>query len=160
MEETPRKKSITIKICNDDEHCFTFKVADVGGGLGINLNLITSKYPHLHGINFDLPHVIEHVPTYVGMEHVGGDMFESVPHGDAIFMKYQSWDSHLSEGFSPGRERLTWDSEILGYTEGFSPERELARLSENGLAWARVGSPRRELASLGEKSDVLDQSRL
>ncbi|KAE9585965.1 putative anthranilate N-methyltransferase [Lupinus albus] len=63
------------------------KLVDVGGGLGINLNLITSKYPHLHGINFDLPHVIEHAPTYAGMEHMGVDMFESVPHGDAIFMK-------------------------------------------------------------------------
>ncbi|KAE9595845.1 putative anthranilate N-methyltransferase [Lupinus albus] len=64
------------------------KLVDVGGGLGINLNLITSKYPHLHGINFDLPHVIEHAPTYAGVEHVGGDMFESVPHGDVIFMKW------------------------------------------------------------------------
>ncbi|KAF1877305.1 hypothetical protein Lal_00012076 [Lupinus albus] len=40
------------------------KLVDVGGGLGINLNLITSKYPHLHGINFDLPHILEHTPTY------------------------------------------------------------------------------------------------
>ncbi|KAE9593431.1 putative O-methyltransferase COMT-type, S-adenosyl-L-methionine-dependent methyltransferase [Lupinus albus] len=63
------------------------KLVDVGGGLGINLNLITSKYPHLRGINFDLPHIIEHAPTYAGVEHVGGDMFESVPHGDVIFMK-------------------------------------------------------------------------
>ncbi|CAL0315428.1 unnamed protein product [Lupinus luteus] len=66
------------------------KLVDVGGGLGINLNLITSKYPHLHGINFDLPHVIEHAPTYAGVEHVGGDMFESVPHGDVIFMKVEA----------------------------------------------------------------------
>ncbi|KAF1891890.1 hypothetical protein Lal_00016920 [Lupinus albus] len=47
---------------------------------------------------------------------------------------YQKWDSRLSEGFSPGRERLTWEGEILGYTEGFSPERGLARLSESSLA--------------------------
>ncbi|KAF1888549.1 hypothetical protein Lal_00011322 [Lupinus albus] len=46
-------------------------------------------------------------------------------------------DSRLSEGFSPGRERLTWEGEILGYTEGFSAERGLAQLSESGLAWAR-----------------------
>ncbi|KAF1892515.1 hypothetical protein Lal_00010981 [Lupinus albus] len=37
-------------------------------------------------------------------------------------------------GFSPGRERLTWEGEILGYTGGFSPERGLVRLSESGLA--------------------------
>ena len=40
------------------------RLVDVGGGLGINLKLITSKYPHIKGINFDLPHVIKHAPTY------------------------------------------------------------------------------------------------
>ena len=43
------------------------RLVDVGGGLGINLKLITSKYPHIKGINFDLPHVIEHAPTYAGI---------------------------------------------------------------------------------------------
>ncbi|MQI32294.1 methyltransferase, partial [Escherichia coli] len=64
------------------------RLVDVGGGLGVNINLITSKYPHIQAINFDLPHVIEHAPSYPGVEHVGGDMFESVPKGDAIFMKW------------------------------------------------------------------------
>ncbi|KAF1864566.1 hypothetical protein Lal_00043207 [Lupinus albus] len=40
------------------------------------------------------------------------------------------FDSRLSERFSPGRGRLTWESEILGYTGGFSPERKLSRLGE------------------------------
>ncbi|KAJ7951390.1 Caffeic acid O-methyltransferase [Quillaja saponaria] len=63
-------------------------LVDVGGGLGITLNLITSKYHHIKGINFDLPHVIKHAPSYPGVEHVGGDMFETLPRGDAIFMKW------------------------------------------------------------------------
>ncbi|KAI9182590.1 hypothetical protein LWI28_026933 [Acer negundo] len=42
----------------------------------------------LRGIDFDLPHVIQHAPHYPGVEHVGGYMFESVPKGDAIFMKW------------------------------------------------------------------------
>ncbi|MED6196022.1 hypothetical protein PIB30_043289 [Stylosanthes scabra] len=63
------------------------KLVDVGGGVGNNLKLITSKYPHIHGINFDVPHVIEGAPTYTGVEHVAGDMFECVPNGDAIFIK-------------------------------------------------------------------------
>ena len=29
----------------------------------------------------------------VGVEHVGGDMFDSVPKGDAIFMKVSLYDS-------------------------------------------------------------------
>ncbi|CAL0318013.1 unnamed protein product [Lupinus luteus] len=63
------------------------KLIDVGGGLGVALNIITSKYSHIQGINFDLPQVIERASPYPGVEHVGGNMFEYVPHGDAIFMK-------------------------------------------------------------------------
>jgi hypothetical protein len=44
------------------------RLVDVGGGLGVNINLITSKYPHIQGINFDLPHVIENAPSYPGMK--------------------------------------------------------------------------------------------
>ncbi|KAH9728013.1 Flavone 3'-O-methyltransferase 1 [Citrus sinensis] len=47
------------------------KLVDVGGGLGAALNMIISKYPHIKGI-----------------EHVGGDLFESVPEADTIFIKW------------------------------------------------------------------------
>ncbi|GLT90945.1 hypothetical protein SLE2022_088600 [Rubroshorea leprosula] len=64
------------------------QLVDVGGGLGITLGLITPKYPYIKGINFDLPHVIEHAANYPGVEQVGGDMFESIPQGEVIFMKW------------------------------------------------------------------------
>ncbi|TXG63128.1 hypothetical protein EZV62_010122 [Acer yangbiense] len=64
------------------------QLVDVGGSLAVTLKAVTAKYPHIKGINFDLPHVIQHAPHYPGVEHVGGDMFESVPKGDAIFMKW------------------------------------------------------------------------
>ncbi|KAF1898212.1 hypothetical protein Lal_00032978 [Lupinus albus] len=41
--------------------------------------------------------------------------------------EYQSWDPRLSERFSPERERLTWEGEVLGYIGD-------SRLSENCLA--------------------------
>nr|NP_001295701.1 caffeic acid 3-O-methyltransferase [Jatropha curcas]ACT87981.1 caffeic acid O-methyltransferase [Jatropha curcas] len=63
-------------------------LVDVGGGTGAVINMIVSKYPSLKGINFDLPHVIQDAPSYPGVEHVGGDMFVSVPKADAIFMKW------------------------------------------------------------------------
>ncbi|RWR82936.1 caffeic acid 3-O-methyltransferase-like protein isoform X1 [Cinnamomum micranthum f. kanehirae] len=63
-------------------------LVDVGGGIGVTLNIITSKYPHIKGINYDLPHVLADALSYSGVEHVGGDMFVSVPKGDAIFMKW------------------------------------------------------------------------
>jgi caffeic acid 3-O-methyltransferase / acetylserotonin O-methyltransferase len=43
------------------------RLVDVGGGLGVSINLITSKHPDIYGINFDLPHVIQHAPSYPGM---------------------------------------------------------------------------------------------
>ncbi|XP_014499456.1 isoliquiritigenin 2'-O-methyltransferase-like [Vigna radiata var. radiata] len=60
---------------------------DVGGGVGQSLNIIISKYPSIKGVNFDLPQVIKQAPPYPGIEHVEGDMFESVPKGDAILLK-------------------------------------------------------------------------
>ena len=46
------------------------QLVDVGGGLGQTISLITSTYPHVKGINFDLPHVIEHAPSYPGIVSV------------------------------------------------------------------------------------------
>lgn len=42
------------------------QLVDVGGGLGVTLRIITSKYPSIKGINFDQPHVIRHAPAYPG----------------------------------------------------------------------------------------------
>ncbi|KAF7843767.1 caffeic acid 3-O-methyltransferase-like [Senna tora] len=71
-------------------------LVDVGGGLGFNLSMITSKYPHIKAINFDLSHVIQQAPPYLGVEHVAGDMFESVPKADAIFMKVIAVESGIT----------------------------------------------------------------
>lgn len=69
-------------------------IVDVGGGDGAILNMIISKYPTIKGINFDLAAVIQKAPSYPDIEHVAGDMFSSIPKGDAIFMKWilHSWD--------------------------------------------------------------------
>ncbi|KAK4400232.1 Caffeic acid 3-O-methyltransferase [Sesamum angolense] len=67
-------------------------IVDVGGGDASILNAILSKYPIIKypiikGVNFDIPAVIENTATYPGIEHVAGDMFISIPNGDAIFLK-------------------------------------------------------------------------
>ncbi|KAH9317543.1 hypothetical protein KI387_019312 [Taxus chinensis] len=70
-------------------------LVDVGGGNGTALREILKVYPHIRGINFDLPHVVAAAPEIPGIEHVGGSMFESVPSGtDAIFIKkvLLDWD--------------------------------------------------------------------
>lgn len=63
-------------------------LVDVGGGTGGTLGMIIARHPGIRGINFDLPHVIAQAPPLPGVEHVEGDMFVSVPSGDAIFMKW------------------------------------------------------------------------
>ncbi|GMH18323.1 hypothetical protein Nepgr_020164 [Nepenthes gracilis] len=72
-------------------------LVDVGGGIGTTLTMIVSKYPTIKGINFDLPHVIKDSPPFPGVQHIGGDMFVSIPKGDAIFMMgiFHDWsDEH------------------------------------------------------------------
>ncbi|KAF8103172.1 hypothetical protein N665_0188s0125 [Sinapis alba] len=63
-------------------------LVDVGGGVGTLLDVVTSKYPHIKGINFDLPPAIASAHAYPGVEHVAGDMFVEIPKGDAIIMKW------------------------------------------------------------------------
>ncbi|XP_038705025.1 desmethylxanthohumol 6'-O-methyltransferase-like [Tripterygium wilfordii] len=63
-------------------------LVDVGGGTGAVLAEIVKVYPHIKGINFDLPLVVATAPEYVGISHVGGDMFEAIPNADEVFMKW------------------------------------------------------------------------
>ncbi|XP_058093186.1 (S)-scoulerine 9-O-methyltransferase-like [Magnolia sinica] len=63
------------------------QVMDVGGGIGTSISFMVSHFPHVHGVNFDLPHVIASAPHYSGVEHVEGNMFEGVPNAENIFMK-------------------------------------------------------------------------
>ncbi|RVX11786.1 Caffeic acid 3-O-methyltransferase [Vitis vinifera] len=75
------------------------RLVDVGGSAGDCLRMILQKHTNIkEGINFDLPEVVAKAPNIPGVTHVGGDMFKSVPDGDAIFMK--SEHQHSSSPFS------------------------------------------------------------
>jgi caffeic acid 3-O-methyltransferase len=41
-------------------------LVDVGGGTGRLVREIVKKHPHIHGIVFDLPHVLAEVPRVEG----------------------------------------------------------------------------------------------
>ncbi|XP_019245640.1 PREDICTED: LOW QUALITY PROTEIN: caffeic acid 3-O-methyltransferase-like [Nicotiana attenuata] len=91
-------------------------IVDVGGGTGATVNMIVSKYPSIKGINFDLPHVIGDAPAYPGVEHVGGDMFVSVPKADAIFMKWicHDWsDEHCLKFLKNCYEALPANGKVI-----------------------------------------------
>ncbi|XP_042486903.1 caffeic acid 3-O-methyltransferase-like [Macadamia integrifolia] len=99
-------------------------VVDVGGGLGENLHFITSKYPNIKGINYDLPHVIANAPEYLGVEHVSGDMFLCVPKGDIIFLKtiIHNWsDDHCLRLLKHCYEALPEDGKVV-ILEAILPE--------------------------------------
>jgi len=69
-------------------------IVDVGGGTGTAVAEIVRAYPSIKGINYDLPHVVSTAPQLPGVDHVGGDIFTTIPSGDAIFMKWimHDWD--------------------------------------------------------------------
>ncbi|KAL5737155.1 hypothetical protein ACOSQ2_031943 [Xanthoceras sorbifolium] len=91
-------------------------IVDVGGGTGAALSIIISKYPSIKGINFDLPHVIKDAPSYPGVAHVEGDMFVSVPKGDAMFLKWvcHDWsDEHCLKLLNNCYEALPDNGKII-----------------------------------------------
>jgi hypothetical protein len=68
------------------------KVVDVGGGQGATVGAILRNTPHLTGILFDLPQVVNNVALSGEIAHrceiAAGDMLESVPAGaDAYLLK-------------------------------------------------------------------------
>jgi len=82
------------------------KLADVGGGRGALLATILRANPQLHGILFDLPHVVlaavgllEQAGITNRCQAVSGDMFESVPAGaDGYILSrvIHDWDDEKS----------------------------------------------------------------
>lgn len=64
-------------------------LVDVGGGDGTALSILVKAFPSIHGINFDLPHVVSVAGGKCeGVEHVGGNMFLTVPKADAVFIMW------------------------------------------------------------------------
>ncbi|EEF49565.1 o-methyltransferase, putative [Ricinus communis] len=63
-------------------------LVDVAGGTGAMIAEIVKEHPHIKGTNFDLPHVVATAPKYVGVNHVAGDMFTSIPSADALLLKW------------------------------------------------------------------------
>ncbi|KAF3773691.1 Acetylserotonin O-methyltransferase [Nymphaea thermarum] len=83
-------KIIMKAVMAEYEHGFSRfgSLVDVGGGTGEAIAEIVKTYPHVKGINLDLPHVVATAPQYQGVTHVAGDMFVESPKADAVFMKW------------------------------------------------------------------------
>ncbi|HET9109652.1 MAG TPA: methyltransferase [Ktedonobacterales bacterium] len=78
------------------------RVVDVGGGHGLLLSAILQENPGLHGVLFDLPHVVANAGPMLGAagvadrcEVVGGDFFTGTPPaGDILTLSHiiHDWD--------------------------------------------------------------------
>jgi hypothetical protein len=81
-------------------------LVDVGGGNGSTLLGVLQRYPPLHGVLFDMPHVVararanlEAAGVASRCRAVGGSFFEAVPPGgDAYLMRHiiHDWDDEKS----------------------------------------------------------------
>ncbi|GFP78778.1 trans-resveratrol di-o-methyltransferase [Phtheirospermum japonicum] len=73
-------------------------MVDVGGGTGMLAKGIASAFPELECIVFDLPHVVDGMEGGKNLRYVSGDMWECVPHSDAVLLKWtlHDWDDQES----------------------------------------------------------------
>nr|CAB3491344.1 unnamed protein product [Digitaria exilis] len=60
---------------------------DVAGGHGAAAQAIAKAFPHIDCSVLDLEHVIASAPADTGIKYIAGDMFESVPPANAVFLK-------------------------------------------------------------------------
>jgi hypothetical protein len=104
--------SITSSVVSIVDFARFNKLVDIAGGLGTLLSSILEKNQNLHGILFDLVHVIENAKTMTPneferkhidlnrYEFVAGDMFksETIPPADAYVLKFiiHDWDDEKS----------------------------------------------------------------
>ncbi|RDY04490.1 (RS)-norcoclaurine 6-O-methyltransferase, partial [Mucuna pruriens] len=78
---------IITQSCSEAFHGLN-SLVDVGGGNGTTMRILVKACPWIRPINFDLPHVIAQAPHCDLVQHVPGDMFQTVPKADAAFLMW------------------------------------------------------------------------
>ncbi|CAL4902257.1 unnamed protein product [Urochloa decumbens] len=63
-------------------------LVDVAGGLGGAAQAISKAFPDVKCSVLDLPHIVADAPAGTDVKYIAGDMFESIPAGNAIFLKW------------------------------------------------------------------------
>ncbi|XVF39440.1 hypothetical protein PTKIN_Ptkin01aG0034900 [Pterospermum kingtungense] len=63
-------------------------LVDVGGGTGTITKVLAKAFPQMDCIVFDLPHVVAGLQGSENLKYLGGNMFDKVPPGEAIMLKW------------------------------------------------------------------------
>ncbi|XP_073155312.1 trans-resveratrol di-O-methyltransferase-like [Henckelia pumila] len=63
-------------------------IVDIGGGTGTVAKIIGAAFPGLKCIVLDLPHVVADLEGTDNLTFISGNMFDSVPLADAVFLKW------------------------------------------------------------------------
>ncbi|ESW35834.1 hypothetical protein PHAVU_001G268700 [Phaseolus vulgaris] len=112
-------------------------VVDVGGGNGSAMRILLEALPSIRAMNFDLPHVIAQAPPCDGLQHVAGNMFESVPEADAVFLKWvlHDWsDEECIEILKKCREGVSKEKGRVVIVEAvIEEEEEGSKLADVGV---------------------------
>ncbi|GJM89062.1 hypothetical protein PR202_ga05658 [Eleusine coracana subsp. coracana] len=82
---------IIIKECSDVFHGIS-SLIDVAGGLGGASQAISKAFPHVECSVLDLPHVVASAPAGTDVKYIAGDMFQSIPPANAVFLKWVMHD--------------------------------------------------------------------
>ena len=150
---TERAGPTAAAVCAAYDFSGINKLVDVGGGHGILITTILKANPHLQGVVFDLPSVVEGTADIIkreGMadrcEIVPGDFFESVPVvGDAYILSsvIHDWDDdHALEILKNVRQNMPKDGKLLLVEYVIQPGNEphsgkisdiIMLVTENGL---------------------------
>ncbi|WVZ99243.1 hypothetical protein U9M48_044571 [Paspalum notatum var. saurae] len=78
---------IVIKECGDVFQGLS-SLVDVAGGLGGAAMAISAAFPSVKCSVLDLPEVIANAPTSTPVKYIAGDMFDSIPPANAVFLKW------------------------------------------------------------------------
>uniref|UniRef100_A0A804Q4S6 O-methyltransferase ZRP4 n=1 Tax=Zea mays TaxID=4577 RepID=A0A804Q4S6_MAIZE len=78
---------VVVKECGD-----VFRgvgsLVDVAGGLGGATQTIAKAFPDVACSVLDLSHVVANAPTDTTVKYIAGDMFESIPSANVVFLKW------------------------------------------------------------------------
>ncbi|KAF8705798.1 hypothetical protein HU200_031005 [Digitaria exilis] len=77
---------IAISECGEVFQGIT-SLIDVAGGLGGAAQDISKAFPHLECSVLDLDHVVAGAPKDTAVKYIAGDMFQSIPPANAVFLK-------------------------------------------------------------------------